>query len=806
MITELGDNTKAQKHDATDLVNHSADWVRRGWIGSPIGRIRGWIRRMLHAELPTLDAETLESRYQRLFDRVPMALYLTSPDGSILDANPAMVELLGYPDRESLLQLNAYDIFVEREDRSSQVDRIEETDLIRGYELQLRRFDGSLIWVLDYARAVRDSTGRTRFYEGSLEDITERKQARENLRKSNEKLGAVIENSPLAIITMDSGGNVGSWNPAAERIFGWSKDEILGKPVPLLVPSSDKAQFARLRKRLRQGERIEEVEVRRQRRDGTVINVSISAGPLRDADGSVIGVIGIVADISERKQAEETRQRLAEILEATPDLVGVSKVDGHGIYLNPAGRSLLGVTSDEATANRPIWEYHPEADSRKMREEVIPTAIREGTWTGEITFKTRDDREIPTSMVMIAHRTEDGEVDHFSTMARDLTRQKALEDRLRRAQTMDAIGRLAGGIAHDFNNLLTAIIGHADLLLKHLDDDEAKADVEEIRNAGHRAASLTSQLLAFSRRQVMQLQQLDLNAVIAGLGSRLKELVGEEIELVTVLDGTLGTVKADPVQLEEIIAAVVENACEAMPDRGRLTIETTLVDLTADDALRIGLPEAGYYAAVSIIDNGTGMDDETLSQMFEPFFSTKTEVKGTGLGMATVYGIVRQSSGAITVDSSPNLGTTVRVYLPALEKIKTIDDAALPGDALQDRGSGTILVAEDEPAVLALAARVLRARGYNVLEARDGVDAIRATEEHPGTVDVLLTDVVMPRVGGPELAERLKPTYPDIRIIYMSGYTDNKAVRGMMEDSSTPFLQKPFTPSDLLEITQKTMD
>jgi len=789
MITGLGDDTKTENNDRK----------------SPAGRLRRWVRRLLHTREPLPKEAVLESRYQRLFDRVPMALYLTSPDGSILDANPAMVELLGYPDRESLLQLNAYEIFVDREVRSSQVDRIEEADLVRGYELQLRRFDGSLIWVLDYARAVRDATGRVKLYEGSLEDITERKQARESLRRTNEKLTAVIENSPLAIVTMDMDGNVESWNPAAERIFGWREDEILEKPVPLLVPRSEETRFADLRRRLNQGERIEEVEVRRQRKDGSIINVSVSAGPLRDAEGSVVGTIGVVADTTERKRVEETRQRLAEILEATPDLVGMSKVDGEGIYLNPAGRSLLGVSPDQVTSGRPIWEYHPEPDSRKIREQVIPTAIREGTWTGEITFKTRDDREVPTSLVMIAHRTEDGEVDHFSTMARDLTNQKTLEDRLRQAQTMDAVGRLAGGIAHDFNNLLTAIIGNADLLLKHVDDRVARTDIEEIRNAGQRAAALTNQLLAFGRRQVMQLQQLDLNAVIAALGSRLKELLGDDIELVTVLDGTLGTVKADPVQLEEIIIALVENACEAMSEGGRLTLESTLVDLTTDDALQIGLPEAGHYAALTIIDDGVGMDEEVLSRMFEPFFSTKTEVRGTGLGMATVYGIVRQSGGGITVDSSPNLGTTVRVYLPALEKTKTVDDAALAGDAVQSRASGTILVAEDEPAVLALAARVLRARGYTVLEARNGVDAIRASEEHSGSLDMLLTDVVMPRVGGPELAERLKPTYPDLRVIFMSGYTDNKTVRSMMEDSGTAFLQKPFTPSDLLEITRKTL-
>lgn len=617
---------------------------------------------------PASEDASREARYKGLFDRVPMALYLSAPDGAILDANPAMIELLGYPDRESLLKLNAYDIFVNRQDRISLVEQIEQADLIRGYEMQLRHYGGSLIWVLDHARAVRDSAGCVRFYEGALKDITARKLAQEELRETNEKLRAVIENSPLAIVSVDIEGNVVSWNPAAERIFGWREDEVVGHP-PSFVPAGKQHEFRSLWNRVLQGEQLEEIELQRQKRDGTPIHVSLSAGPLYDPAGSVVGVVGVLADITERKRAEETRRRLVEILEATPDLVGVSTIDGRGIYLNPAGRRMLGVDAGEQNWDKPIWEYHAEPHKSMIRNVVMPAAIRDGTWVGEIAFKSRDEAEIPTSLVMIAHRTAEGEVDHFSTVARDLSAQKALEERLRQAQTMDAIGRLAGGIAHDFNNLLTAIIGNADLLLRNLDDEQDRADAKAIQDAGQRAAALTSQLLAFGRRKVMQVMELDLNGVIAGLGSRLKEMFGTDIELVTVLDGTLGCVKADPVQLEETIAALVENACEAMPDGGRLNIETAPAEFASDEALRLALPQPGRYAALSITDTGVGMDEETQSRIFEPFFSTKKEVKGTGLGLATVYGIVKQSGGAITVDSAPGRGTTVRVYLPVAEDV-----------------------------------------------------------------------------------------------------------------------------------------
>ena len=549
-----------------------------------------------------------QSRYQRLFGRVPIGLYLSSPDGTIIDANPAMVEMLGYPDLNSLLEVNAFDIFADREDRRSQVARLEDEVTVRGYEVQLRRHDGSLIWALDYAHAVKDKRGRVMFYEGALEDITERKQAREALRASNEKLRAIIEGSPLAIVSHDLDGVVLTWNRAAERIFGWTAEEALGKPVPF-IPEGELHVFKRLMKQVAGGKSLTETELRRRRRDGSVAWVSVSAGPLRDVGGNVVGILAVIADISKRKQAEQTQRRLAEILEATPDLVGIATVDGQGIYLNPSGRAMVGIPPKEEMSPFPIWEYHPPKHGARIRDEALPSAIRNGTWSGEVVFRAQDGHEIPTSLVMIAHRTAGGEVDHVSVVARDLTEQKALEERVRQAQTMDAIGRLAGGIAHDFNNLLTAIIGHSDLLLRHVEEEQVREDVKAIKTAGQRAAALTSQLLAFGRRQILQLRLLDLNAVVADLGSRLKTMVGEHIELITVLDGKLAPVRADPVQLDEIISALVENACEAMPNGGRLTIETANTVLSQEAAEPLGLAGPGRYAVLSVIDTGTGMDE-----------------------------------------------------------------------------------------------------------------------------------------------------------------------------------------------------
>ena len=392
-------------------------------------------------------------------------------------------------------------------------------------------------------------------------------------------------------------------------------------------------------------------------------------------------------------------------------------------------------------------------------------------------------------------------------MAVDTTEHKQLEEQLRQSQKMEAVGKLAGGVAHDFNNLLTIITGYSQLLLDRIGQDSPlRGNLMEIKKAGDRASSLTQQLLAFSRRQVLKPKVLDLNSVVAGLEGMLQRLVGEDIHLVTALDPELGPVKADPGQIEQAIMNLVVNARDAMPQGGRLSIETANnVERTKADSRGESLKEPATYAMLAVSDTGCGMDAQTQARIFEPFFTTKEVGKGTGLGLSTVYGIVEQSGGHIDVASELGRGTTFKIYLPR------VDDAVTErgGDkvsASQPRGTETVLIVEDEPGVRALARDTLQRRGYSVLEARHGIEALVIGDQHPGTIHLLMADVVMPQMNGREVAERLLRVRPKVKVLYVSGYTEDAIVHHGVLAPGTNFLQKPFTPDDLSEKVREVLD
>jgi len=390
------------------------------------------------------------------------------------------------------------------------------------------------------------------------------------------------------------------------------------------------------------------------------------------------------------------------------------------------------------------------------------------------------------------------------TMA--LKERRHLEDQLRQSQKMEAIGRLAGGIAHDFNNLLTAIIGYSQLLLCRIpDDDPMRLEVEEIEKAGKRAASLTSQLLSFSRKQVLQPEVLDLRTVISELAKMLARVIGEDIDLINLPAAESACVKADPGQIEQIIMNLAVNARDAMPRGGRLTIQTSVVDLDGRFADRDLLTAPGPYVVLSVSDSGFGMDKETQAHIFEPFFTTKPAGKGTGLGLSTVYGIVKQSGGDIWVYSEPGHGTTFKVYLP---RVEFYTDTARPVAVRlgAHQSSETILLVEDEETVRRLTREVLKTQGYTVLEARDGVEALSIFEQRDGTIDLMLTDVVMPRIGGAELARRVRSISPNMKVVCMSGYTDDALLHHGVSDANIAFLQKPFTPAALTRKVREVLD
>ncbi len=526
--------------------------------------------------------------------------------------------------------------------------------------------------------ALLDANGEVEYVIGTGVDITQRRHDEDELRQSKETLAAVIETSPLAIVSMDLAGKVVSWNRAAQQMFGWREDEVLNRVFPA-VPEDDMEFFHENLARLRRGETLAGVERQRRRKDGALLDVALWNAPRRSACGEVIGAISVIADVTDKKR---------------------------------------------------------------------------------------------------------------------------LEDQFRQSQKMEAVGRLAGGVAHDFNNLLTVITGYSQMVVDMLSpEDVLRGHVEEVLRAAESAAALTNQLLAFSRRQVVQPQVLSLNTLVSNMDKMLHRLIGEDVELVASLSPGLPKVKVDPGQFQHVLMNLVVNARDAMPEGGRITIATAAAATKPLEAPPGLAP--GPYVTLSVIDTGKGMDEETRRRIFEPFFTTKARGKGTGLGLSTAYGIVKQSGGDIWVTTEPGKGSQFRIYLPAAEEAAAAGVQGGPAPMAQ-KGTETVLLVEDEIGLRKLVREVLHARGYIVLQASDVQEALRICELHLGAIHLFLTDVVMPHMSGHELANRAVELRPAMKVLYMSGYTDVIAQEAL--DSTTDFLQKPFTPEALLTKVRAVLD
>ena len=619
-------------------------------------------------------------------------------------------------------------------------------------------------------------------------------------------LATLIEASPLAIVTFDPEGVVTMWNPAAERIFGWSENEALGARLPF-VPAEKQEEFLALRRRALLGEVFTEPELHRRRADGSPIVVSVSTSPLRRPDGTIYGIMSILMDVTERKAAEESQARLTMAVEQAGESIVVTDTRGTIQYVNPAFERITGYDRVEVIGQNPRILKSGRQDPAFYRN-LWETLRRGEVWRGTFLNRRKDGTLYEEDAVISPVRDPSGQVVNYVAVKRDVTDVRRMEEQLRQSQKMEAVGRLAGGVAHDFNNLLTAISGYSDLLLHRLPEySTLRRDVEEIRKAGDRAAALTRQLLAFSRRQVLQPKVLDLNAVVTNMGQMLRRLIGEDIELSTDLSPSLSRVKADPGQIEQVIVNLAVNARDAMPDGGRITIATADADLSPAYAAAHPEVRPGPHVLLSVADTGHGMDDETQAHLFEPFFTTKERGKGTGLGLATVYGIVQQSGGHIRVNSAADSGSTFLIYLPRVEAPEDGGQGAVrPPLPRPSPGTETVLLAEDEEVVRRFAREILSGNGYKVLEAGNGREALLLSEAHRGEIHLLLTDVVMPKMSGRELTERIRPLRPDLRILYMSGYTDDAILRhGVLEDG-IPFLQKPFTSEGLARKVREVLD
>ena len=499
-------------------------------------------------------------------------------------------------------------------------------------------------------------------------------------------------------------------------------------------------------------------------------------------------------DITERKRAEEalreSEERFRRIVETAEEGIWMIDAANKTTFANKKMAEMLGYTL-EAMMGVSLFDFMEE-EEHALAERNVERRRQGISEEHDFKFRRRDGSPLWALLATSPVLDEAGRYAGALAMVTDITRRRQLQEQFLRAQKMEAVGRLAGGVAHDFNNLLTIITGYSQLLLENLaTGDRLRGYAEAISTAGDRAAGLTRQLLAFSRQQVLAPRVLDLNVVVGNVSKMLRRLIGEDIDLVTVEGHGLGRVKADPGQLEQVIMNLAVNARDAMPNGGKLTIETANVELDEEYSRRHYPMTPGSCVMLAISDTGCGMDAETQAHIFEPFFTTKETGKGTGLGLATVYGIVKQSGGYVWVYSEVEQGTTFKIYLPLVEE--ALEAAEVKAVAAAG-GSETVLLVEDEGEVRSLARRVLEEKGYRVLEAGNGEDALLVAEQHKGPIHLLLTDVVMPGMSGRELGERLTPLRRDMKILYMSGYTDDAILQHDVLGPDTAFLQKPFTP------------
>ncbi len=747
-----------------------------------------------------------EARFRTFVDHATDAFLLHDGEGVILDANQQACDSLGYT-REELIG-NTSALFDERQKtREDEAEyarrraRLEAGETV-SFETRVRRKDG-----VDFPVEVRVRPfveGGRRFAVSLARDISERKRAEEALRASEARFRTFVDHATDAFFLHEAGGTIIDVNRQACESLGYSRAELIGM-MPTQIDGDVRPEaIDRIAQRLAAGELVA-FDGHHRRKDGSLFPVEVRIRPFWLEERRF--AMSLARDVTARKRAEQalvdSHHLLNAVIEGTFDAVFLKDLEGRYKLINSAGARYLGRSVEEVLGKHDRELFTAESAAVLVeRDRQVTTSGAPLTFEETVTAAGVTRTFLSAKSVL---RDAQGKVTGLIGIAHDVSHQKRLEEQFRQAQKMEAVGRLAGGVAHDFNNLLTVISGNTDLVLERIGaSEEVRELLGEIKLAGERATTLTRQLLAFSRKQVLRPEVVDLNALLGELMKLLTRLIGEDIEVTLRAGAGLGLARIDPGQFEQAIVNLAVNARDAMPRGGGIIIETSNVEVDAEHAARHADLKPGSYVRVSVADSGVGMDEETRVRVFEPFFTTKGVNEGTGLGLAMVYGFVVQSGGHVEVHSQPGVGTTFVIHLPRAGGVvaprATRDPPRVAG------GQETILLVEDEDSVRRLVRRMLRRGGYTVLEAGDGEEALAVAERHAGRIDLVVTDLVMPRMSGRELAASLATLRPDARILFMSGYTDEAVIRHGIQEPGTAFVHKPFTATALAERVRELLD
>ncbi len=675
------------------------------------------------------------------------------------------------------------------------------------FELEYRLLlpGGELRVVHSTGEMTRDAAGAPFRVFGYVQDVTERRRVEDELRASETRFRLFVDHATDAFFLHDENGLVVDVNRHGCEALGFSREEMIGMSAVEYDAELQPAEMERMIREFEVG-KLYTFDTRHRRKDGSTFPVEVRLRPFRE--GGRQFAVALARDITERLRTEralvESHSLLNSIVEGTSDAVFVKDLDGRYVMINSAGARLLGKPQGEIIGKDDRAVFSPDTVQQVLEHDRIALQLEHPRTFEEVLTAAGQTRTYLATKG--ARRDARGEVTGLIGISRDVTELKRLEEQLRQAQKMEAIGRLAGGVAHDFNNLLTAISGYTELVVSDLsEEDPNRPHLHEVLKAGERATTLTRQLLAFSRQQILHPTAVNLNQLLRGVCRLLRPLIGEDIELEFVAEPRLGTVRVDPGQFEHAIINLAVNARDAMPEGGRIVIETSNVELDAADAARYEDARAGRYVLVAVSDTGHGMDHGVRARIFEPFFTTKAPGKGTGLGLAMVYGFVKQSGGQVEVSSEPSRGTTFQIYLPLVSDAapQSVAPTAL---TRVPTGKETILLVEDERAVRSLSRLVLESHGYVVLEASDGLSALEVAERHEDKIDLLVTDLVMPKMGGRDLAKLLSEARPELKVLLTSGYTDQLALDNDELAVEVTFLQKPYGPIKLAATVRQVLD